>query len=130
MAAQVKSLAETVRQMRAAIAQASNVAASVQSEAAELVGNMAAVQAVAAELKSANADLKGALGEVTNGGDPLGGGGSTNSSQDLSTPPEAPTAPVTGAPAADLHAAKLQVETANAEQARVAAVADKYIPVR
>lgn len=78
MAAEVKGLAETIRQAKQAISKASNVAARVNASATELVQNMAAVDDMTQQLDAANAELKAALGTITNGGPPLDDGGSAS----------------------------------------------------
>lgn len=75
MAAEVKGLAETVRQAKQAIARASSVAQRVNNSAASLAGTMQQVEEMTKQLDSANAELTAALGTITNGGPPLGDGG-------------------------------------------------------
>lgn len=76
MAAEVKGLAETVRQAKQAIARASSVAQRVNNSAASLASTMQRVEDMTVELDKANAELTGALGTITNGGPPLDDGGS------------------------------------------------------
>jgi multidrug resistance efflux pump len=104
MSVQVKGLADTVRQAKAAIDKASTVATRVNTSASQLVVTMAAVEDMTAQLDGANADLQAALGTVTNGAPPLevGATAPTTSSSDATTTATASATPavepVTGTP--------------------------------
>jgi hypothetical protein len=130
MSVQVKGLADTVRQAKAAIDKASTVATRVNTSASQLVATMAAVEDMTSHLDGANADLQAALGAVTNGAPPLDAGATTPTTSDPASAapiaqPPAPVDPVAGTPAPNVVVAKHQVEAANSG---VQSTADKYIP--
>ena len=70
MSVEVKGLADTVRQARAAITQASTAAARMQDSAQRVHAGVAQVEDMISQLNTAEADLAAAVGQLSNGGRP------------------------------------------------------------
>lgn len=71
MSVEVKGLAETIRNAKKAIANASDVSARMQASAQRLTGTLAQVEEMTQQLDSAHAELQAAVGQLSNGGPPL-----------------------------------------------------------
>lgn len=97
MSVQVRGLAETVRNAKAAIALASTASERMTVSAGRVVERVAQVESMIKELDSAEAELGAALGQMSNGGPPLDDGET------------APAAPLT------ISGSLVQVAAANAE---------------
>ena len=92
MAIEVKGLADTLRQAKDMVRQASDEASKMAVSAERLKGTVLQVIKTRKELDNAQAELEAALGLMTNGGPPLtdgegvGGDTSTGTSEEETTP--------------------------------------------
>ena len=99
MSVEVKGLADTIRNAKAAISKASDAAARLNGSAGRLTATLAQVEDMTTQLDTANADLQAAVGQLSNGGPPL----------------DQPSSTSTDSPAEGVRKAVIQVEQANAK---------------
>jgi hypothetical protein len=124
MSAQIKGLAEIVKQAKEALDTAGKAGSSMQDAATRVAGRIQQVNDMVKALNDADAELQAAVGAMTNGA-PLEATTGSSPPVTASVPPATSEAPVAGQPVASVPVAKNTVEAANA---RVQATADKYIP--